>query len=190
MLCFDYALTMDTLVRELESIGELAKTTSPQEIFAKAVKTIASFLAKRFAVTEAEIALLLLRPNRQVLRFAHPLEHFKGQTNVFPVNSPGIATTVVRSGRGMIHNDMSRVSRLEMYEWIPTGGGKPKEIQKMIAAPLTLSGGEIIGVVEVSRKGKSPEEAGSNFTPAELTELTQIGAAVAPGIQRLTPPDF
>lgn len=190
MLCFDYALTMDALVRELESVGAVAETTSPQEIFARAVKTIASFLAKRFAVTEAEIALLLLRPNRQVLRFAHPLEHFKGQTNVFPVNSPGVATNVVRSGRGMISNDMSRVSRLEIYEWIPTGGGKPKEIQKMIAAPLTLSGGEVIGVVEVSRKGKSPEEAGSNFTPGELTELTQIGAAVAPWIRRFTPPDF
>ena len=181
---------MDTLVRELEAIGELAETASPQEIFAKAVKTIASFLAKRFAVREAEIALLLLRPNRQVLRFAHPLEHFRGQTNVFPVNSPGVATKVLRSGRGMIHNDMSQVGHLEMYEWIPTGREKPKEIQKMIAAPLSLGEGEVIGVVEVSRKGETPQEAGSNFTPVELTELTRIGAAMAPWIRRFTPPDF
>ncbi len=183
-------LGMDTLVRELESLGKLAETTSPQEIFTKAVKTIASFLAERFAVSQAEIALLLLRPNQKVLRFAHPLEHFKGQTNLIPVNSPGIATSVVRSARGVIYNDMSQVAHLDIYEWIPTGREKPKEIQKMIAAPLTLGGGEVIGLVEVSRKGKTPQEAGSNFTPEELTQLTQIGAAVAPWIRRFTPPDF
>ncbi len=181
---------MDNLVKELESIAELAETTPPQEIFTKAVKTIASFLAQRFAVSEQEIALLLLRQDKKVLRFAYPLEHFRGETNLFPVNSPGVATNVVRSGRGIIHNDMSQVGHLEIYERISTGGGKPKEIQKMIAAPLTLSRGEVIGVVEVSRKGKNPQEAGSNFTPIELTQLTQVAAAVAPWIQRFTPPNF
>ena len=84
---------MDTLIRELESIGELARTGSPQEIFARAVKTIATFLAARFAVTDAEVALLLLRPSQKILRFAHPQEHFKGQTNLVPLNAPGVATS-------------------------------------------------------------------------------------------------
>ncbi len=180
---------MDDLVRELESIAELAETTPPQEVFTKAVKTIASFLAERYAVSEEEIGLLL-RADKKVLRFAHPLSHFRGETNLFPVNSPGVATNVVRSGRGMIHNDMSQVGHLEIYERISTGGEKPKEIQKMIAAPLTLTGGEVIGVVEVSRKGKNPQTAGSNFTPGDLAELMQVGSAVAPWVKRFTPPDF
>jgi hypothetical protein len=181
---------METLVRDLESLGKAVDATNRQEIFGRAVKTIADFLVQRFGVSDAEIALLLMRPSQKVLRFAYPLEHSKERTNLVPLNSPGVATTVVRSGRGIIHNDMSRVTRLDIFELIPTGRGKAVEIQKMVAAPLALSGGEVVGVVEVSRKGKDLQEAGRDFTPAELTDLTQIGAAVAPWLRQLTPFDF
>jgi hypothetical protein len=62
-------------------------------------------------------------------------------------------------------------------------------IQKMVALPL-FSGDKKLGVVEVSRKGKTPEEAGPNFTPEDAQALVVLCKEASPLMAQLIPEPF
>ena len=50
-----------------------------------------------------------------------------------------------------------------------------------MSAPITLED-RVIGVVQVSRKGKAAADAGADFTYPQLRELKTIADALAPCI--------
>jgi hypothetical protein len=66
---------------------------------------------------------------------------------------------------------------------------RPVKIQKMVSAPLLTPASRPVGVIQVSRKARSPEAAGSNFTPHDLCNLTELSNWLAPHILELLPPD-
>jgi hypothetical protein len=48
-----------------------------------------------------------------------------------------------------------------------------------MSAPI-LFDGKVVGVIQVSRKGKSTASAGPDFTPQDLRELVGAAEAIAP----------
>ena len=56
-------------------------------------------------------------------------------------------------------------------------------IQKIMSAPLILDG-KPIGVVQISRKGKSPTAAGADFTIKDLTSLVTTAGLLAKGLRK------
>jgi len=56
-------------------------------------------------------------------------------------------------------------------------------IQKIMSAPLILEG-KPVGVVQISRKGKSPMAAGADFTIRDLTSLVTTAGVLAKGLRK------
>ena len=52
-------------------------------------------------------------------------------------------------------------------------------IQKMITAPI-FDGEEAVGVVQISRKGETPRDAGPDFTTADLKKAEELFSKIAP----------
>lgn len=178
------------LFKELEVLSKLAGTPQGEKAFRQVMVNAAYAIASMFAVGEEEVAILLLKGDGAFLRFAYPIRHYEGQTNFFPITAPGIATDVLRTRKGRIDNDLSQVRHQSIYERIPVTERKTRDIQKMLTVPLLLPDGKATGVVEVSKKGASSEEAGKNFAPEDLTRLTQLCTRMAPYFVKLLPPKF
>jgi len=51
-------------------------------------------------------------------------------------------------------------------------------IQKLMSAPILAPGGEVIGVIQISRKAPRPAAAGPDFTPDDLEKLESIAQRV------------
>jgi GAF domain-containing protein len=79
-----------------------------------------------------------------------------------------------------IVNHFYAVPHASVFEGVPvseTERGEP--IQKIMSSPIMI-GGKAIGVVQVSRKGKSTADAGADFTPQQLQMLKTISDVLAP----------
>jgi hypothetical protein len=181
---------MNELVTILEALAKLKGTPDEHLLFEKTNEAVAEFIIKNMGVQEDGVAVLLLKDAGKVLRFAYPLELYKGQSNFFPVNRNNIAGQVVLSERGNIENNLPRVPHFGIYEQAKVKGKSPRPIQKMITAPLILPDKNIIGVIQVSKKGQTLPEAGPDFAPADLGKLTQICQIVAPFLKKAVPGDF
>jgi hypothetical protein len=48
-----------------------------------------------------------------------------------------------------------------------------------MSAPISADG-KVVGVIQVSRKGKSISTVGSDFTPKELNDLVALGNKLGP----------
>jgi hypothetical protein len=72
------------------------------------------------------------------------------------------------------------VRHASVFEAVPIAKEMRSEpIQKIISSPIMLSG-RVIGVLQVSRKGKAATDAGAEFTFPQLRELKTISDALAP----------
>ena len=72
------------------------------------------------------------------------------------------------------------VPHASVFEGVPiseTERGNP--IQKIMSAPIAI-GQKVIGVLQVSRKGKAMADAGADFTNPQLRELQIIADALGP----------
>jgi hypothetical protein len=51
-------------------------------------------------------------------------------------------------------------------------------IQKLMSAPVLARSGDVIGVIQVSRKAPRPAAAGADFTPDDLRKLESVALLV------------
>ncbi len=159
------------------------------DLFKRLMASLGPAIAQAFSVREDEVAILLVRDQGLMLGFAYPFTFYGDQKNRFPLSASSIAGEVLRARKGRIDNHVSQIQHLDIYERINLKAHRPLKIQKMVSAPLLTPAGEPIGVIQVSRKGKSPEEAGSNFTPHDLRSLAELSNWLAPHILGVIPPD-
>jgi hypothetical protein len=174
--------------RELAVLKEAVPR--PAHLFKRFMDSLGSSIGHAFSVQEDEVAVLLVKDQDLLLGFAYPFTFYTDKKNVIPMSTPSIAGEVLRAGKGRVDNNVHQIRHLDMYERIKVKGKTPLKIQKMISAPLLLPEGRPFGVMQVSRKAKSLEEAGPNFTATDLLKLTDLGSWLAPYILKLIPPDF
>ena len=80
-----------------------------------------------------------------------------------------------------------RVKHVSLFEAVKLGAGSDEEdrsqeqmpIQKIISVPVASSGGNVMGVVQVSRKGLDASLAGADFTSEDLKQLEQAAEILA-----------
>lgn len=181
---------MIDIAKALDIIIEISAGIPKEDAFRDIITSVAANTAKIFNVKDDEVAILLLKKNDPLLRFAYPLELYRGKTNFFPINAPSIAATCFQAKAGRIYNDLSKTTYLSIYEMISGEAGKYREIQKLIAAPIMYPSGKVIGVIEVSEKGKTLQEAGADFCEKDLETLIEIGKTIAPYLEKTIPEDF
>jgi hypothetical protein len=59
----------------------------------------------------------------------------------------------------------------------------------MVTVPIVHEG-RTVGVAQISRKGETPSEAGTDFTPADVEKAETLFSAVAPYLVQARPDQF
>jgi transcriptional regulator with GAF, ATPase, and Fis domain len=149
------------------------------------INRIVDLISKNFAVQAHEVAILTITPDDRFLRFVVPEKLQQvGQIPLTSTNS--LASRTVREKRPEVINHFAVVPHSSVFEAVPIvqeERGEP--IQKIMSVAITLDK-KIIGVLQISRKGKTASEAGPDFTHAHLRELKSIGEIIGPCVPLFT----
>src|SRR5208283_4722704 len=137
--------------------------------------SICACVAKIFRVTETEVALLEL--SGSLLNFLCPCE--LRTAGAIPLSSSAVAARTARSKQAELFNGFTEVKHFSVFELVKLGNsGLDEVIQKLMSVPILTMNGEVIGVVQVSRKAPRPEAAGPDFTPDDLRKLESVARLI------------
>jgi len=130
-------------------------------------------VAEIFQVRETEVALLELTGS--LLNFLYPPE--LKAAGAIPLFSSAVAARTAQSKRAEIFNSFTQVKHFSVFELVKLGdsGLDDQVIQKLMSAPVLTADGEVIGVIQVSRKAPRPDAAGPDFTAEDLRTLETVG---------------
>ena len=143
----------------------LKESASPQRVCLK--------LAQILRVRHNEVALLRLEHGS--LRFIVPAQ--LRAAGVIPLTGTAVAARTAATRTPLLSNSFARVRHVSLFESVKLGaeedseGSEQQPIQKIISVPVAQSDGEVVGVVQVSRKGLDPSLAGADFTGEDLKQL-------------------
>ncbi len=171
------------LSRQIDDAVKTGKGLS-QEVLEKLIPE----LAKTFQVKLDEVALLQLTQDGGTLKFLYPFKLQK--VGSIPMTSTGsLAVRTVREKRPEMMNNFPAQKHPTIFEAVDlgteskpaAGAAEVKEknpIQKIMSAPLIVDG-KAVGVVQVSRKGKTAPASGPDFTIKDLTLLMTTAGILA-----------
>ena len=159
------------LVSELERIASslTAEDGSATQI---SLSSVAEKIAKSLGVRNDEVAILAVSTRWKHLHFLVP-EVLK-KVGFIPLSSnSALAARTARDSRPEIDNNFTAARHATVFEGVKITDEAAEVIQKMISAPI-LSGGKVIGVIQVCRKGSSPMNAGPDFTADDLGKILAL----------------
>ncbi len=138
-------------------------------------ESICACVAKIFHVKETEVALLAL--DGRMLNFLYPAE--LKTAGAIPLSSSAVAARTARTKQAELFNSFTQVKHFSIFELVKLGASGLDEqvIQKLMSAPVLARNGEVIGVIQVSRKAPRPAAAG-DFTPDDLQKLVSVARVV------------
>jgi hypothetical protein len=142
------------------------------------LNNVARILAKLFGVDMDEVAILKLVPRYKSLKFVIP-EKLNPVGTIPLTSTTALAARTARERKAELVNNFSSARHANVFEAVPLGRDPGELIQKIMSAPI-LDGTRVQGVVQISRKAKSPAQAGADFTPSDLRTLTSL----APMLER------
>jgi GAF domain-containing protein len=136
-------------------------------------------LAKIFRVQYTEVALLRLE--KGLLRFVFP-EHLR-TTGAIPLSSKAVAAHTALSKKAEIFNNFARVKHASIFETIKPSSPDadevvPAPIQKLMSVPILDREANVIGVIQVSRKGLDPKYS-QDFSREDLHDLEIVAGLLA-----------
>ena len=150
-------------VSELESM--LSESPSSDRVCLK--------LAQVLRVRRSEVALLRL--DKGSLRFIFPPE--LRSAGVLPLSGSAVAARTAATRTPLLSNAFMRVKHVSLFEAVKLGAEtedrsqEQMPIQKIMSVPVASSGGNVMGVVQISRKGLDASLAGADFTNEDLKQL-------------------
>ena len=140
---------------------------------------VSMVLAKVFRVQYTEVALLRLENG--LLRFMFP-EHLR-TTGAIPISSKAVAAHTALSKKAEIFNNFARVKHASIFETIKPNGDSneqaaPSPIQKLMSVPIMDGNANVLGVIQISRKGLDPRFA-PDFSREDLHDLELAAGVLA-----------
>ena len=158
-------------VSELESM--LLESPSPDRVCLK--------VAQMLRVRRSEVALLRL--DKGSLRFVFPPE--LRSAGVLPLTGTAVAARTAATRTPLLSNTFMRVRHVSLFEGVKLGAEEEDRnldqmpIQKIMSVAVASSGGTVMGVVQVSRKGLDASLAGADFTGEDQKLLEQAAEILA-----------
>jgi hypothetical protein len=139
-------------------------------------EAICGQVAQIFRVREMEVALLEL--HGRMLNFLYPAE--LKTAGAIPLASSSVAARTARTKHAELFNGFAEVKHYSIFELVKLGdtGLDDQVIQKLMSAPVVNANGEVVGVIQVSRKAPRPAAAGPDFTAEDLEKLVSVARAV------------
>ena len=142
------------------------------------LEKIVAELAKAFHVKLDEVAVLHLTHGGSLLSFIYPLKLQK-VGNIPMTSTSSLAVRTVREKRPEMINNFPAQKYPTIFEAIELSSEtKGSPIQKIMSAPLVVDG-KAVGVVQVSRKGKTAPASGPDFTIKDLTTMISVAGVLA-----------
>jgi GAF domain-containing protein len=147
------------------------------EIDSASLAAFSEKLAAIFGVKSDEVAILALDSTGKHLSFLVP-EKLKA-VGTIPVNSTtALVARTARDRRPDILNQFAGSRHASVFEGVPLGRREGEMIQKIMSVPI-VSGENVVGVVQISRKGRTQQEAGADFGSGDLRVLQELSATLA-----------
>ena len=154
---------------EIEQLAGLDASESTPE-------SICACVATMFHVGETEVALLEL--SGRLLTFLYPAE--LKTAGAIPLSSSAVAARTAQTKQAELFNGFTQVRHCSVFELVKLGntGLDEQVIQKLMSAPVLAASGEVVGVIQVSRKAARPAAAGPDFTSDDLRKLESVARFV------------
>jgi hypothetical protein len=97
-----------------------------------------------------------------------------------PLSSSAVAARTARTRQAELFNGFTQVKHSSIFELVKLGdtGLDAQVIQKLMSAPVLVGNGQVVGVIQVSRKAPRPAAAGPDFTPDDLQKLESVAGVV------------
>jgi hypothetical protein len=170
-----------TVARNVEEMRKAGGQPSDEAFSRLAAQIAGSFKAKR-----EEVAILRVSPDGRMLSFLFPTKLTK--IGAIPLTSTqSLAAKTIRDRRGETVNNFSMYKHPTVFEAIDLSTDeKAAPIQKIVSAPM-VTDGNVVGVIQISRKGKPGEPVGPDFSPRDLAELTTVGTILGKYLATLPP---
>ena len=160
---------------------------NPLELFLDVADRVVKAVCSQFGNKTDEVAILMTTSDRKHLRFAAPRKFT--ELGTIPVTKrDSIAVTIFNRGTGEAMNNVPMVKHVAFFESVKIRD-RVAPIQKMVTVPIKHDG-EVVGVAQVSRKGETPSEAGTDFTAADVKKAEDLFHAVAPYLVQARPDRF
>lgn len=156
-------------VNDWKALDSLARANSAD------LEAVCATIARIVGVDPDGVGLLKVRG--LTLEFVYPIE-LKSAGRI-PLSSSAVAASTATTKKSALFNDFTRVTHNSIFELVPLGGSAngvadPRRIQKLMSAPVVDNSGKALGVVQISRKGPTRDEAGPDFTEADLQNLNKV----------------
>lgn len=132
---------------------------------------ITEAVSRVFSVHADEVAVLWLTPDERFLRFGVP-EQLQTVGQIPMTSGTALAAKTAREKRAEIVNHFNVVPHASVFEAVKLDDKKRDPIQKIMSAPI-LNGGKLLGVMQISRKAKTPKGA-NDFMPNDLKHLVSL----------------
>jgi GAF domain-containing protein len=139
-------------------------------------------LGQMLRVRRDEVALLRLEQGS--LRFIFPPE--LRSAGVLPLSGSAVAARTAATRTPLLSNTFMRVKHVNLFEAVKLGAVVEEDrsqdqmpIQKIMSVPVIRSGGEVVGVVQVSRKGLDAPSSGADFTSEDLKQLEEAAEIIS-----------
>jgi len=163
------------------------EVANPLELFLDVADRVVKAVCSQFGNKTDEVAILMTTSDRKHLRFAAPRKFT--ELGTIPVTKrDSIAVTIFNRGTGEAMNNVPMVKHVAFFESVKIRD-RVAPIQKMVTVPIKHDG-EVVGVAQVSRKGETPSEAGTDFTAADVKKAEDLFHAVAPYLVQARPDRF
>lgn len=167
-------------------LGELTKTVDglakQPEVEAAQISTLLQQISKAFGVKPDEVAVLALSQGDKFLRFVVPEK--LGKVGDLPLTSTNsLAVRTVREKRPEVMNNFATARHPTVFEAVPLGQQRGEPIQKIMSVPISADN-KILGVLQVSRKGKTTTVSGPDFTPKDLGDLVAVANQIGRCLKR------
>lgn len=138
-------------------------------------------LAQILRVRRSEVALMKLEKNS--LRFIFPPE--LRSAGALPLSGSAVAARTAATRIPLLSNAFMRVKHASLFEAVKLGAVEEDRhleqvpIQKIMSVPVVHSAGQVMGVVQISRKGLDARVAGADFTNDDLKQLEKAAEIVS-----------
>lgn len=179
---------MNDLVEILRAMAsKKGEVDSPRELYLDMAERVVKAAVSLFGAKPDEVAILVLTSDEKHLRFIAPRK--LADLGTIPVTKrDSIAVGVLNRKTGDVNNNVPMVKHVAFFESVKLRE-RPAPIQKMITLPI-LHGAQGFGVVQISRKGESPAEAGPDFTAADLRRAQELFTGIAEFLVAARPEHF
>jgi hypothetical protein len=159
------------LVSELQRLADTleSETSTTAEI---PLAAMAEKIAKNLGVKTDEVAILGISTRWRHLHFLVP-QALKNVGFIPLTSNSALAAKTVRESRPEINNTFSAMRHATVFEGVKAASTSGESIQKIISAPIFCEE-KVVGVMQVSRKGKSSMEAGADFSAEDLGKVLAL----------------